>query len=116
MSEELSISEKLIENQIFTVRKVQVMLDFHLAALYKVETKRINEQVKRNAKRFPKSFMFSLLKMNGKICSRRLRLQKPGPICSRRLRPQIAEQFRMYIQNKALQCYRQCLTAILQYG
>lgn len=62
MSEELSISEKLIENQIFTVRKVQVMLDFHLAALYKVETKRINEQVKRNAKRFPKSFMFQLTK------------------------------------------------------
>lgn len=62
MRKELSISEKLIENQIFTIRKVQVMLDFHLAALYNVETKRINEQVKRNAKRFPKSFMFQLTK------------------------------------------------------
>lgn len=62
MSKELLISDSLIENQIFTIRKVQVMLDFHLAALYKVETKRINEQVKRNAKRFPKSFMFQLTK------------------------------------------------------
>lgn len=62
MSKELLISDSLIENQIFTIRKVQVMPDFHLAALYKVETRRINEQVKRNAKRFPKSFMFQLKK------------------------------------------------------
>ncbi len=35
-----------IENRIFTVRGVQVMFDYHLAALYSVETKRLNEQVK----------------------------------------------------------------------
>jgi hypothetical protein len=60
MSKELSISQNIIENQIFTVRKVQVMIDYHLAELYDVETKRINEQVKRNAKRFPENFMFQL--------------------------------------------------------
>lgn len=60
MSKELSISQNVIENQIFTVRKVQVMIDYHLAELYDVETKRINEQVKRNAKRFPENFMFQL--------------------------------------------------------
>lgn len=49
-----------IENRIYTIREVQVMLDFHLAVLYDVETKRINEQVKRNIKRFPSSFMFQL--------------------------------------------------------
>ena len=38
------------------------MLDFHLAALYDVETKRINEQVKRNFRRFPANFMFQLTK------------------------------------------------------
>lgn len=49
-----------IETKIFTIRGVQVMLDSDLAVLYHVETKRLNEQVKRNYKRFPKSFMFQL--------------------------------------------------------
>ncbi|NCA80317.1 MAG: ORF6N domain-containing protein, partial [Sphingobacteriia bacterium] len=49
-----------IENIIFTLRGEQVMLDFHLANLYGVETKRLNEQVKRNPLRFPKTFMFQI--------------------------------------------------------
>ncbi|MDT8412717.1 MAG: ORF6N domain-containing protein [Vicingaceae bacterium] len=60
MSKELIISKKQIENRIFTIRAMQVMLDYHLAELYDVETKRVNEQVKRNSKRFPESFMFQL--------------------------------------------------------
>jgi len=49
-----------IESLIFTVRDQQVMLDYHLAAIYEVATKRLNEQVKRNKKRFPSAFMFQL--------------------------------------------------------
>ena len=49
-----------IENRIFTVRGKQVMLDSDLAMLYGVETKRINEAVKRNVNRFPDWFMFQL--------------------------------------------------------
>ncbi len=49
-----------IEHKIFTLRGEQVMIDFHLAELYQVETKRLNEQVKRNSRRFPTSFMFQL--------------------------------------------------------
>ncbi len=49
-----------IENRIFTIRDAQVMIDFHLADMYQVETKRINEQVRRNIERFPKNFMFQL--------------------------------------------------------
>lgn len=60
MNNELSISQKHIENRIFTIRAVQVMLDYHLAELFIVETKRLNEQVKRNTKRFPLPFMFQL--------------------------------------------------------
>lgn len=61
MSESLKIPQLLeIENRIFTIREVQVMLDFHLAELYQVETKRLNEQVKRNISRFPESFMLHL--------------------------------------------------------
>jgi hypothetical protein len=49
-----------ISSRILTLRGRQVMLDRDLAALYGVETKRLNEQVKRNSKRFPLDFMFSL--------------------------------------------------------
>lgn len=54
----ISINE--IEDMIFNIRGVQVMLDSDLAQLYGVETKRINEQVKRNIERFPKTFRFQL--------------------------------------------------------
>ncbi len=49
-----------IENKIFTIRGTQVMIDYHLAELYGIETKRLNEQAKRNKKRFPNTFMFQL--------------------------------------------------------
>ncbi len=60
MSKDLIISQKQIENRIYTVRGLQIMTDYHLAELYDVETKRLNEQVKRNINRFHKSFMFQL--------------------------------------------------------
>src|SRR5690554_7964705 len=60
MNEKNEITPVLIENRIFSLRGKQVMLDFHLSDLYLVETKRLNEQVKRNIKRFPESFMFQL--------------------------------------------------------
>lgn len=56
------ISFNSIRNKIFTIRVVQVMLDKDLANLYKIENKRLNEQVKRNKERFPKNFMFQLTK------------------------------------------------------
>ncbi len=62
MNNSLIPSRKLIENRIFIIRKVAVMVDYHLAELYNVDTKRINEQVKRNIKRFPGNFMFHLTK------------------------------------------------------
>ena len=51
-----------IEPKIYTVRGVKVMLDSDLALLYGVPTKRLNEAVKRNKKRFPERFMFRLTK------------------------------------------------------
>lgn len=56
---ELSTST-IIEQLIYSVCGKQVMLDFHLAEVYQVETKRLNEQVKRNSNRFPEAFMFQL--------------------------------------------------------
>lgn len=60
MSTAISLTQQQLENQIFSVSGKQVMLDFHLAALYAVETKRLNEQVKRNLNRFSVSFRFQL--------------------------------------------------------
>ncbi|GIT98156.1 ORF6N domain-containing protein [Sulfurovum sp. TSL1] len=49
-----------ISSRIYTIRGEQVMLDRDLAAIYKVETKVLNQAVKRNIKRFPSDFMFQL--------------------------------------------------------
>lgn len=51
-----------IQNRIHTIRDERVMLDFDLAALYEVETRVLNQTVKRNIKRFPEDFMFQLTK------------------------------------------------------
>jgi hypothetical protein len=51
-----------IKDRIYLIRGKKVMLDSDLALLYEVETKRLNERVKRNLKRFPSDFMFQLSK------------------------------------------------------
>jgi hypothetical protein len=51
---------KPVEPKILIVRGVRVILDPELAELYGVQVKRLNEQVKRNAERFPQDFMFQL--------------------------------------------------------
>lgn len=56
------VPAKRIENKIFQIRGKNVMLDRDLAVLYRVPTRRLNEQVKRNIKRFPEDFMFQLSK------------------------------------------------------
>ena len=51
---------QLIQNKIYEVRGHKVMLDFDLAELYEVQTKALNQAVKRNIQRFPIDFMFRL--------------------------------------------------------
>lgn len=58
----VTIQAKDIKDLIYTIRGNQVMLDQDLAVLYGYEVKRLNEQVKRNAARFPEDFMFQLTK------------------------------------------------------
>jgi len=53
---------QVIQNKIYDIRGFKVMLDFDLAALYEVETRVLNQAVKRNSKRFPFDFMFQLNK------------------------------------------------------
>jgi len=51
-----------IQNKIYTLRGMRVMLDFDLAVLYGVETRVLNQSVKRNIERFPDDFMFQITK------------------------------------------------------
>lgn len=54
------IPDERIMSKIYLMRGQKVMIDKDLAELYEVETRRLNEQVKRNLKRFPPDFMFQL--------------------------------------------------------
>ncbi|MFN8281798.1 MAG: ORF6N domain-containing protein [Chitinophagales bacterium] len=54
------ISEKQIGSKIYIIRGVKVMFDSDLAELYQIQTKVLNQAVKRNIHRFPKDFMFQL--------------------------------------------------------
>ena len=59
-NEKTIIPVERIENVIYVIRGERVILDSDLAELYGVETRRLNEQVKRNRDRFPQDFMFQL--------------------------------------------------------
>lgn len=60
MSKKLSIPDEVVISKIYYIREQKVMLDSDLAELYQVETRRLNEQIKRNIERFPQDFMFRL--------------------------------------------------------
>ncbi len=62
MNDIVTIDEKNIQSRIFTIRDKQIILDRNLAELYQVETKVLNQAVKRNIDRFPEDFMFQLSK------------------------------------------------------
>jgi hypothetical protein len=60
VNSQIIIAEEIIISKIFTIRGKQVMLSQDLADLYQVETKALNQQVKRNKGKFPESYMFQL--------------------------------------------------------
>lgn len=60
MSKELTLSQKEIESRIFVFRDSQVMIDRDLADMYQVETKVLNQAVKRNIERLSNQFRFQL--------------------------------------------------------
>lgn len=60
MPENLQIHSSNIQNQIYTIRGERVMIDRDLAEIYGVETRALNQAVKRNSERFPSDFMFQL--------------------------------------------------------
>ncbi|MDR1679592.1 MAG: ORF6N domain-containing protein [Prevotellaceae bacterium] len=61
-SQQFDVNLLPIKNLIYEIRGQKVMLDFDLAEMYEVETRRLKEQVRRNIDRFPSDFMFQLAK------------------------------------------------------
>ena len=70
MSETEIVPLETIQSCILVLRGVRVMLDADLANLYGVPTRRLNEQVKRNRKRFPEDFMFQLTRAEARELGR----------------------------------------------
>ncbi len=66
-SELIVITSERVFSKIFLIRGKKVMMDKDLAELYGVETKRLNEAVRRNLERFPEDFMFQLNKQEAQI-------------------------------------------------
>jgi hypothetical protein len=72
------IPDEIILNQIYFIRGQKVMFDKDLAKLYGVETKRLNEQVRRNSSRFPAHFMFQLTDYENEALRSQIATLKPG--------------------------------------
>ena len=60
MEKEIVISNNIIQDLIYDIRGMKVMLDYDLASIYGVETRTLNQAVKRNIDRFPEDFMFQI--------------------------------------------------------
>ena len=74
----LLITDEVIMQNIYFIRKQKVMLDSDLAELYGVETKRLKEQVKRNIERFPERYMFELTKEEAEASRSQIATLKRG--------------------------------------
>ena len=99
---EVSIPEEVIISKIYLIREHKVMVDSDLAELYGVETKRLNEQIKRNQDRFPDDFMFTLTAEEWQNLkpTRRGRKMRLQPGC----RPEVGaeeESYPTYLPNTA---------------
>ncbi len=90
------ISTSNIENMIFNIRGVQVMVDRDLAQLYGVETKVLNQAVKRNIERFPVQFRFQLSE------------NEADELVTNCDRLQVLKHSSMFSQSKAWQCCLRC--------
>jgi len=72
------IPQEVIETKIYLIRGQKVMLSMDLAMLYRVPTMRLNEQVKRNIKRFPNDFMFQLIDEEYEILKSQIAISRWG--------------------------------------
>lgn len=75
---EVILLEADVQNQIYSIRGLNVMIDSDLAVLYAVETKQLKRQVRRNIERFPNDFMFELSNEEHRILRSQFSTLKQG--------------------------------------
>jgi len=90
--------DETIINKIFLIRGQKVMLDYDLAELYGVETRRLNEQVKRNSARFTDDFMFQLTSEELNNLKLQIATSSWGA----------AENYRLLLPNRVCRCCPVC--------
>jgi uncharacterized protein (UPF0147 family) len=121
MKKEITTKEKesdinigIIREKIYIIRSKKVMFDKDLAMLYEVPTKRLNEAVKRNIKRFPEDFMFQLNKVENELFlrSQSAPLNEEDSI----LRSQIATSRSKTLKNKGKKSILRSQFATLGWG
>ena len=78
MAKSITLVDEEIISKIYVIREHKVMLAGDLAELYQVETRRLNEQVKRNIDRFPEDFMFQLTKVEAEALRSQIAISKIG--------------------------------------
>ena len=109
MNAELIINEQNIQNKIYNVRNLQVMLDSDLAELYGVETKVFNQAVKRNIARFPSEFRFQITEEEFILPQVKNQILKVLKYMEEE------DTFHMFLPNKAFLCSQQRYEVIPQY-
>ncbi len=96
----VTLPAELIEKKVLLIRGKKVMLDSHLAELYGVETKVLNQAVRRNRKRFPEDFMLELTAEEYDVLrSQFVTLKGKGG------RGQHKNTYPMPLRNKVLRCF-----------
>lgn len=78
---------EVIDRRIYIVRSKKVMLDADLAELYQVETRALNQAVRRNLDRFPEDFMFQLMAQEAQSLASQIVISKPAGRGGRRTLP-----------------------------
>lgn len=91
---------EIIEQKIYLIRDQKVMLDSDLAKLYGVTTFRLNEQIKRNKKRFPEDFMFRLNREENIVLTSQIAISKNGRGGRRTLPYAFTEQGVVMLRSK----------------
>jgi len=86
-ADKLSVHAELIDRRIYIVRGKKVMLDSDLAELYQVETRVLNQAVRRNSDRFPDDFMFQLTAQEARSLTSQIVTSKPAGRGGRRTPP-----------------------------
>jgi hypothetical protein len=96
---DLMLPDEVVINKIYLIRGQKVMLDRDLAELYGLETKVLNQAVKRNSERFPKDFMFQLMQDEWESLRSQFVTLENG-------RGKYPNIYLLHLPNKALQCFQ----------